>query len=126
MSPKSYAFLWVLFAMSAGILKCVYVDMAQLKEVHESKGMYQENDQVFASTAGTQSNTETSIAGISRRSSNSLMHGLKRQTKAKPTCCPPLPSIRLYDLRHTATTLMQIAGVNLKVISLAMRPPSSP
>lgn len=91
--------------------------MAQLKEIHGLKGVYQDSDLVFASTIGT----PILHRNLDRRHFKKIIESandrIKEENKGRINKLPPLPSIRLYDLRHTATTLMQLAGINLKVIS---------
>jgi integrase len=91
--------------------------MAQLKEMHDSKGTYVDSDLVFTSIAGT----PVLHRNLDRRHFKKIIQvaneRVDKANEGKATKDPGLPLIRLYDLRHTATTLMQIAGVNLKVIS---------
>jgi len=91
--------------------------MAQLKEIHDLKGAYDDRNLVFASTVGT----PIQHRNLDRRHFKNIIklanEQIAEENETKINKVPLLPSIRLYDLRHTATTLMQIAGINLKVIS---------
>ena len=91
--------------------------MAQLKEIHDSKGMYHDNELVFASIAGT----PVQHRNLDRRHFKKIIESantkiIERNEKLLNKL-PLLPVIRLYDLRHTASTLMLQAGVNIKAIS---------
>jgi len=91
--------------------------MAQLKEIHASMGMYQDNDLVFASIAGT----PVQHRNLDRRHFKKIIESANRKideaNEKLINKLPLLPVIRLYDLRHTASTLMLLAGVNIKAIS---------
>jgi integrase len=75
--------------------------MKQLKLRHRLADSYQDDDLVFATRIGT----PIAHRNLARRHFKPLLKAAG------------LPDIRLYDLRHTATTMMHQAGVNLKVIS---------
>jgi integrase len=91
--------------------------MIQIKHIHGLKGAYQDNDLVFATEIGT----PIQHRNLDRRHFKKILaranEKIRKENEGKINKAPLLPSIRLYDLRHTATTLMQIAGVNLKAIS---------
>ncbi len=73
----------------------------QAQEKLKAGSNYQDNDFIFANSTGM----PLDIKNITAR------HFRKVLSAAK------LPKIRLYDLRHTAATLMLAAGVNPKVAS---------
>jgi len=91
--------------------------MIQLKHIHGLKGAYQDNDLVFATEIGT----PIQHRNLDRRHFKKILaranEKIQKENEGKINKAPLLPAIRLYDPRHTATTLMQIAGVNLKAIS---------
>ncbi len=73
----------------------------QLKESFSLGRNYQKNDLVFANEVGTPL----------------LLENIRRRHFEKIITEAGLPTIRLYDLRHTTATLLLSAGLNPKIVS---------
>lgn len=89
----------------------------QLQESMAIRDVYQDEDLVFPSQIGT----PTQHRNFERRHFKKVIEKanetIKEENKEKSRDNPLLPSIRLYDLRHTSATLLLSKGINPKIVS---------